>query len=110
MDISLLNQRITFQRSEVSSDAIGNHKNTWTDYYTCFATISGENGKETAIAGTTVENTDISFTVRFCSAVDVVTEDKYRIVFRDELYNIVGIDHMNFKHKCVKFRCKRVRR
>ena len=110
MNIVLLNQKMTFQKSETEIDEIGNHKSVWNDYYTCSATISGENGKETVVAGTTVENTDISFTVRFCSAVDNVTEDTYRIVFRGEFYNIIGIDHLSYKHKGIKFRCKKVRR
>ena len=28
-------------RNSVVTDAIGNHKNRWTDYYTCYATVSG---------------------------------------------------------------------
>lgn len=38
MDIALLNVKITVQKNETVVDAIGNHKNTWTDYHTCFAT------------------------------------------------------------------------
>lgn len=110
MDIALLNQRIVFQKNTVTTDSIGNHKNSWTDYYTCAATIGGESGKEADVAGTTVENTDITFTVRFCAAVDAITEDGFRISFRDALYNITGIDHMNYKRKSVKFRCQKVRR
>ncbi len=33
MDIALLNVRITVQKNEVVVDEIGNHKNTWTDWY-----------------------------------------------------------------------------
>lgn len=62
------------------------------------------------MAGTTVENTDITFTVRFCAAVDAITENGFRISFRDALYNITGIDHMNYKRKSVKFRCQKARR
>ena len=68
MDVALLNQRIVFQKNAVITDSIGNHKNSWIDYYSCAATIGGESGKETSVAGTTVENTDITFTVRFCAA------------------------------------------
>ena len=46
MDIALLNVRITVQKNETVVDAIGNHKNNWTDYHTCFATVSGEGGSE----------------------------------------------------------------
>ena len=33
MEVSLLNVKITFQKNAVEVDGIGNHKNTWTDYY-----------------------------------------------------------------------------
>ena len=48
MNIAMLNERVTFQKNEVVTDRIGNHTNAWTDYYTCSATISGENGREEA--------------------------------------------------------------
>ena len=30
--------------------------------------------------------------------------------YQDAFYNILGIDHMNFKRKSVKFKCQKVRR
>ena len=29
MDVAAMNVRIMFQKNDVASDAIGNHKNTW---------------------------------------------------------------------------------
>ena len=46
MKVSLLNKKILFQKSAVVSDAIGNHKKAWEDYYSCFATIGAEGGNE----------------------------------------------------------------
>ena len=51
MDIALLNVKITVQKNETVVDAISHHKNTWTDYHTCFATVSGEGGSEKSVAG-----------------------------------------------------------
>ena len=48
MEVSLLNVRITFQKNGVAVDGIGNHKNTWADYYSCHATAGGEAGKQTS--------------------------------------------------------------
>lgn len=42
MNIALLNTRITIQQQTTTVDTIGNHINTWQDYYTCAATVSGE--------------------------------------------------------------------
>lgn len=110
MDVALLNVKIVFQKNEVVVDAIGNHKNQWADYYACHATVSGEGGSEKAVAGLIVEDSEISFTVRFCGKTAAVTEDGFRISFNGELYNIVSIDHMNYKKKALKFKCEKVRR
>ena len=76
MEVSLLNVKITFQKNTVAVDGIGNHRNTWTDYYSCHATVSGEAGKqisESDVAGIVADESDVSFTVRWCrkaAAVD----------------------------------------
>ena len=113
MEIALLNQRITFQRNAVLTDPIGNHTGSWNDEFSCYATVGGEsgrNGKETAVAGTTVEDADCTFTVRWCGQTANVGTTSHRIIFKDEIYNIVSIDHMNYKKKCIKFRCRKARR
>ena len=110
MDIGLLNLRILIQKNAVVSDAIGNRKNTWTDYFSCYATIGGESGTEVHRAGETLESADLSFTVRYCSETAAVTPSGYRIVYGGELYNIIAVDHQNNKRKSLKFRCSKVRR
>jgi len=110
MKVSLLNEKILFQKNAVVSDAIGNHKNTWEDYYSCFATIGGESRNEKMEAGQTIDDVGITFTVRYCNQlVDMMSTD-LRILFRGEIYNIFSIDHMNYKRKSLKFRCEKVRR
>lgn len=110
MEVALLNVRITFQKNAVIVDAIGNHKNEWTDEYSCYATVSGEGGSETQTAGITVDNTDLAFTVRYCKKTAEITTDAYRVLFHGEIYNILSVDHMNYKNKSIKFRCEKVRR
>ena len=110
MNIGLLNLRILIQKNAVVSDSIGNRKNTWTDYYSCYATIGGESGTEVYRTGETLESTDLSFTVRYCSETAAVTPSGYRIVYGGELYNIIAVDHQNNKRKSLKFRCSKVRR
>lgn len=110
MEIALLNVRITFQKNFVTVDAIGNHKNEWKDFYSCYATVSGEGGSEKAVAGLVVEDSDLSFTVRYCKKAAGITADRFRVLFGDSIYNIVSIDHMNYKKKGLKFKCEKVRR
>lgn len=114
MEISLLNELITIQKNSVRVDAIGNHLNEWTDCYRCHATISGENGSfkgaEDEAAGTLTDHASVSFTIRWCRAVAGLTTDGYRILFNGEIYDIIGLDHMSYKHKALKLRCRKVRR
>ena len=108
MNVGLLNERITFQKNTVVSDRIGNRTNSWEDYYSCACTVGGEYGIEKEAAAQTVEHTDISFTVRYCNIVNAVTAEGFRIAFRNCIYNIVSVDHMNYKKKSIKFRCRKV--
>ena len=110
MEIALLNVKVTFQKNSVAADDIGNRKNVWEDYYTCHATVSGEGGQEKAAAGLTAAESDIAFTVRFCKRAAEVTADGFRILFGGEVYNIVAVDHMNYRKKALKFRCEKARR
>lgn len=109
MNITLLNVKITVQKSNVIVDGIGNHINEWSDFHTCFATVSGENGLEKSSAGGTWEETDISFTIRYCKALDKISAERYRVIFNGSVFNVVSIDHLNYKRKCLKIRCKRER-
>ena len=110
MNIALLNERIEIQKSTVISDDIGNRRNTWGPYFECACTVGGESGKEAAIAAQTVEQVDITFTVRSCTFTDAVSSGMFRILFKGDIYNIVAVDHMNYKHKCLKFRCRKEKR
>ena len=110
MDVALLNRKIIVQKNSVTVDAIGNHLNEWVDFYSCYATISGESPNESTSAGTVVDNTKADFTVRWCKAVSEITPDDFRVLYADEIYNILGIDHQNYKQKSVKLKCQKVRR
>ena len=111
MDIGLLNETILIQKNTVVTDEIGNHNNAWEDYYSCHATVSGTSGlsKEEG-AGQSVDRSDLDFTVRYCKKASSVDVTGYRIIFRTEIYTIESVDYMNFKKKCLKFRCRKVRR
>lgn len=69
-----------------------------------------EGGSEKAVAGLIVEDSDLSFTVRYCNKTAAVTADGFRVLFDGGLYNIVAIDHLNYKKKALKFKCEKARR
>lgn len=107
MDIALMNVKAMIQKNSAHMDENGNHINGWEDFYSCHATAGGESGSEKAAAGMTVEDADISFTVRYCKKAAAVTADGFRILFGGCVYNIVSVDHMNYKKKALKFRCRK---
>lgn len=113
MDAALLNEKVVFQKNGVIVDDVGNHRNIWTDYYACFATIGGEglaSSKEEDTAGMIVEDVRMTVTVRYSRKAAEIMSTKYRILFCGEIYDIVNVDHMNFKKHSLKFTCRKVRR
>ena len=110
MKIELLNVRIHISKNAVTVDAIGNHKNEWQPYYTCYATVSAEGGKEMTDVGMVVDDSTIDFTIRWCTQSAAITSTGYRVQFQDELYDVLSVDHMNFKRKGIKLHCRKVRR
>ena len=107
MNIARMNVRIRLQRAAVSSDEIGNHTNAWEDYHSCAATAGGEGGQERDAAAQTVDHGTVTFTVRSCALTDAVTPDGFRLLFDGLVYDILSVDHMNYKRKCVKYKCRK---
>ena len=107
MNIALLNVRIEIQKNVVGTDRYGNHKNTWEPYLFCYATVSGEAPQEDTEAGLTIDDSRVDFTIRWFAASSIITSTGYRVLFRDEVYDIIGVSHMNFKRKNVKLLCRK---
>ena len=113
LNVSLMNEKVTFQKNTVITDAIGNHKNGWEVFYICHATIGGEgmaSSKEKEEAGTIVEDVGMTVTIRYCKKASEIGSTTHRIIFKGEIYDITNVDHTNFKKKCLKFSCRKVRR
>ena len=73
MNIAAMNVKISFQKSSVVTDEIGNHTNEWVDYFSCYATVSDKTAHEADTAGQTVTSERMDFTVRYCSETAAVT-------------------------------------
>lgn len=110
MKVSLFNTRITIQNALVKTDGIGNQIEVWKDVYSCYATVSSESPLETTSSGAMWDNSKIDFTIRYASEVAKVDSLTHRVIFEDQIYNIKGIDHMNYKKKSLKIHCQRVER
>ena len=109
MKVSLLNVRITFQRSSVTIDSIGNNTLVWSDERSFFATVSSESPGEKFEGNAELEDVTIAFTVRYCEYIAGISSLTHRIKFKGEAYDILGIDHQNYKKKSVKFLCRKER-
>lgn len=110
MRISDLNRKIIFQNKNVEVDEIGNHRSIWSNYLTTSSYISFQGKGEEVFLGMEIDKSDISFTVRFQNRLKNINTSEYRILFEDEMYNIVSIDFMNYKNRLIKFRCRKVSR
>ena len=107
--IDKLNERITIQQSKHMTDKVGNHRNAWADYYTCFAYASTFEAQEDE-GEVTAEQKSVVFTVRWCSEVNKLTSTGFRVLFRGELYDIMSVDPMNYNKKTTKLHCRLERR
>ncbi len=103
--IERMNERITIQRSTVSTDQYGNHKNTWSDCFTCWAYASTFNQDEKESAAVTVDERGITFEIRYCSELASIDSTIYRVKFHNEIYNIESVDMMNWQRKSIKLKC-----
>ena len=113
LNVGLMNEKVIFQKCSVVKDGIGNHRNEWTEDYCCFATIGGEglaSSRKAETAGTVVEDVGMTVTVRYCKKTAGIRSVTHRILFHDQVYDIVSVDHLNYKKKCLKFTCRKIRR
>ena len=100
MNISGLRVRITIQKNETVVDKYGNHKSTWTDFFTCWASAvtSGLSASEKEPAGLTMEADKLDITVRYSTETAAINSKQYRVLLAGRIYNILSIDEMGFKH------------
>ncbi|MCR5775485.1 MAG: phage head closure protein [Lachnospiraceae bacterium] len=109
MNIGLLNERVCFQKNTVVVDDIGNHSHEWADFYECACTIGGESLKkmEQDEEAVTLDVSEMTVTIRYCLIASVINTKEFRVRFHDDIYNIIAVDHMNFKKQALKFRCRK---
>ena len=104
MNISGLRVRITIQKNETVVDKYGNHKSTWTDFFTCWASAvtSGLSASEKESAGHTTEADKLDIPVRYSTETAAINSKQYRVLLAGRIYNILSIDEMGFKHNSRK--------
>ena len=51
----------------------------------------------------------MTVTIRYCLTAATIHSTHYRVIFHGEVYDIIAVDHQNFRKKSRKFRCRRER-
>ena len=103
-----MNARIIIQKDDVLSDQYGNHIKGWTNYHRCWSDIVTAQKAENGVI--IRDDREIICELRYCAKTSVITSDKFRVIFHDEIYNIVSVDMMNYKRKTIKLKCQKVER
>lgn len=107
MDIAALRSRIRIEKAEVTTDDNANHKETWSFYYACAATVSSSGSDKSYEAAEAREKEQIYFTVRFTTLLLPVSPKGYRIIYNGRAYSILGIDTMGDRRVCIKIKAER---
>ena len=110
MRIGQWRERIILQKSYPDVDRNGNHILSWQEYFKCAAYVNNLTGKEYWAAAQVNAQTELYFIIRFCSEIKVLNSEQYRILFRDQIYNITFIDNVQYQNKMMKIRASLVKR
>ena len=98
MEIGNLNQRITILEHRTVVDEIGNHITKWEENFSLWAKVTVKT--ETTDAEVVKEVQKLEFLVRQSPASLNINSTNFRILFRNNIYNVTGItplyDHNNY--------------
>ena len=100
MEIGNLNQRITILEHRTVIDEISNHITKWEETFSLWSKVAVKTASETTDAGVTKEIQKLEFLVRQSPATLNINSTNFRILFRNNIYNVTGItplyDHNNY--------------
>lgn len=101
-----MNERITIEKNTTVVDKVGNHVNTWEEYFSCFTYASTYEAEEKENEVTTEQRT-ITFHVRYCSELKGITSTGFRVRFHGDIYNIASVDMMNYQCREIRLLCRK---
>ncbi|MCW6664263.1 head-tail adaptor protein [Aerococcaceae bacterium NML191219] len=110
MKISSLNQKIEVQEKEITTDEIGNRIESWKVYHQGFCRVDSQMVHEKDGVVTVIDDSKMTFILRWSHKLNQINAQSYRILFLGNIYNIIGVDFMNFKNKNIKLYCQRSER
>lgn len=110
MKISGFNERMFIEKSTVYTDDIGNHLKQWEVYHSGFCHVNSQVAHETEGTAYIIDDSKLTFTLRWQDKWHDLDAQGYRIQFKEKLYNIIGIDCMNYKRKYLKIYAQKMER
>lgn len=110
IDIGKMNQIITIQKFEKYKDENKITREGWKDVKKVWAYVNNLYGKEYIIAKGQNDETIIDFVIRYCKDFESIESDKYRIKWKNNIYNIVYPDHMQYSKQLIKLKCELIKK
>lgn len=102
MNAGELNHLITIQELTAEKDAKGFETDTWTDYYTNYASKNHLYGNERWMAAQVQMDNTVRFTMRWHSQLSNVTPKRFRILSDGKIYMITNVDQVMYRNDVVK--------
>lgn len=77
----------------------------WSKYYECYAEVNKASGKEYFNAKTNITQYTFNFKVRYISKLEdtIFNTSQYRIIYKDNIFNIKNIDDKQEKRLKLTF-------
>ena len=109
MEIGNMNQRISILENHTKVDEIGNHLNVWEEISSCWTEVRVRNlqsSSEKTTAGVTREIRTIIFTVRQSPSLACINSTTHKILFRNQIYNIISVQVDYAKNGYMAINCE----
>ena len=95
---------IEFQKNVAVTDKWGNHENMWIPFFTCCSHVMTYERSEDGDAVIRPSESP-TFECRYCPELaSIESSTKARIVYNGFVYDITGIDMMNYGRDTIKFK------
>ena len=95
MEIGELRHRITLQKPETEVNDGGVEETSWKDVATVWAKVEHLRGREYYAAAAVQAESTVIFTIRHLAGID----PRHRIRFRDQSYNIITVDNLQYQNR-----------
>lgn len=102
ISVGSMHERITIQHVKIEPNAIGQQIECWSDYAKVHAYATGYSGSEKYEGKRDISAADISFTVRYSKKLAKINPTDFRVIFRNEIYNILFVNNYQFKNETLK--------